>query len=118
MYATSHVLIYLFVTSLTAVLLYPSKMLYPSILPLVSMFDALYKDAEGAAKKVRFFWIAFFVIFFWELLPQWMFPLLTGFSVFCLANQRSPDFTRIFGGSNGNEGLCWTLFSLNNCCPT
>ncbi|KAJ7285153.1 OPT oligopeptide transporter [Mycena rebaudengoi] len=97
MYATSHVLIYLFVTSLTAVLLYPSKMLYPSILPLVSMFDALYKDAEGAAKKVRFFWIAFFVIFFWELLPQ--------VSVFCLANQRSPDFTRIFGGSNGNEGL-------------
>jgi OPT oligopeptide transporter protein len=34
-----------------------------------------------------------------------MFPLLTGFSVFCLANPRSPDFTRVFGGSNGNEGL-------------
>jgi hypothetical protein len=34
-----------------------------------------------------------------------MFPLLTGFSVFCLANPRSTDFTRVFGGSNGNEGL-------------
>jgi hypothetical protein len=34
-----------------------------------------------------------------------MFPLLTGFSVFCLVNPRSPDFTRVFGGSNGNEGL-------------
>jgi hypothetical protein len=34
-----------------------------------------------------------------------MFPLLTGFSVFCLANPRSPNFTRVFGGSNGNEGL-------------
>ena len=44
-------------------------------------------------------------IFFWELLPEWMFPLLTGLSVFCLANQKSQDFTRVFGGSNGNEGL-------------
>lgn len=88
-----------------SVLLYPSKMLYPGVLPLVSMFDALYKDAAGASKKLRLFWIAFFVIFFWEILPEWMFPLLTGFSVFCLANPRSVDFTRIFGGSNGNEGL-------------
>lgn len=44
-------------------------------------------------------------IFFWEMLPEWIFPLLTGFSIFCLANPRSTDFTRIFGGSNGNEGL-------------
>ncbi|KAF7374751.1 OPT oligopeptide transporter [Mycena sanguinolenta] len=88
-----------------SVLLYPSKMLYPAVLPLVAMFDSLYKDVEGANKKLRLFWIAFIGIFFWEILPEWMFPLLTGFSVFCLANPRSQDFTRIFGGSNGNEGL-------------
>ncbi|KAJ7364210.1 OPT oligopeptide transporter protein-domain-containing protein [Mycena albidolilacea] len=88
-----------------SVLLYPSKMLYPAVLPLVAMFDALYKDAAGSSKKLRLFWIAFTVIFFWEILPEWMFPLLTGFSIFCLANPRSADFTRIFGGSNGNEGL-------------
>ncbi|KAJ7031291.1 OPT oligopeptide transporter protein-domain-containing protein [Mycena alexandri] len=88
-----------------SVLLYPSKMLYPSVLPLVAMFDSLYKDVEGSRKKLRLFWIAFIAIFFWEILPEWMFPLLTGFSVFCLANPRSADFTRIFGGSNGNEGL-------------
>ncbi|KDR78980.1 hypothetical protein GALMADRAFT_224231 [Galerina marginata CBS 339.88] len=87
------------------VLLYPSKMLYPGILPLVSMFDALFKDASGAQKKLRLFWIAFAVIFVWELFPEWIFPLLTGFSIFCIANQKSPDFTRVFGGSNGNEGL-------------
>jgi hypothetical protein len=108
--------------TLIAVLLYPSKMLYPGVLPLVSMFDALYKDAAGARKKLKLFWIAFFAcvplimtsksilsiihrIFFWEMFPEWIFPLLTGFSVFCLANPRSQDFTRIFGGSNGNEGL-------------
>ncbi|KAJ7124721.1 OPT oligopeptide transporter protein-domain-containing protein [Mycena filopes] len=93
-----------------SVLLYPSKMLYPSVLPLVAMFDSLYKDAEGSRKKLRLFWIAFIAIFFWEILPEWMFPLLTGFSIFCLANPRSADFTRIFGGSNGNEGL--GLFSI------
>ncbi|KNZ81750.1 hypothetical protein J132_10028 [Termitomyces sp. J132] len=90
---------------LRTVLLYPSKMLYPGILPLASMLDTFFKDAAGIKKKFRIFWIVFGVIFIWELFPEWMFPLLTGFSVFCLANQRSQDFTRIFGGSNGNEGL-------------
>ncbi|KAG5338122.1 hypothetical protein C0989_008200 [Termitomyces sp. Mn162] len=79
------------------------------ILPLASMLDTFFKDAAGIKKKFRIFWIVFGVIFIWELFPEWMFPLLTGFSVFCLANQRSQDFTRIFGGSNGNEGLGWVV---------
>ncbi|KAH9176674.1 OPT oligopeptide transporter protein-domain-containing protein [Lactarius sanguifluus] len=92
------------------VLLYPSKMLYPGVLPLVSMFDAFYQEgntrqSEGNKKRLKLFYVAFFAIFIWEILPEWMFPLLTGFSVFCLANPRSTDFTRVFGGSNGNEGL-------------
>ena len=49
--------------------------------------------------------MSYFRIFLWELVPEWIFPLLTGFSIFCLANQKSADFTRVFGGSNGNEGL-------------
>ncbi|GLB40284.1 putative oligopeptide transporter [Lyophyllum shimeji] len=88
-----------------SVLLDPSKMLYPEVLPLASMFDALYKDAAWPKKRLRVFWIVSGVIFIWELFPEWMFPLLTGLSVFCLANPSSQDFTRIFGGSNGNEGL-------------
>ncbi|KAH8995631.1 OPT oligopeptide transporter protein-domain-containing protein [Lactarius akahatsu] len=92
------------------ILLYPSKMLYPGVLPLVSMFDAFYQEgstrqSEGNKKRLRLFYVAFFAIFIWEIFPEWMFPLLTGFSVFCLANPRSTDFTRVFGGSNGNEGL-------------
>lgn len=92
------------------ILLYPSKMLYPGVLPLVSMFDAFYQEgttrhSEGNKRRLKVFYFVFFAIFLWEILPEWMFPLLTGFSVFCLANQRSTDFTRVFGGSNGNEGL-------------
>ncbi|KAH8985991.1 OPT oligopeptide transporter protein-domain-containing protein [Lactarius hatsudake] len=92
------------------ILLYPSKMLYPGVLPLVSMFDAFYQEgntrkSESNKKRLKLFYVAFFAIFIWEIFPEWMFPLLTGFSVFCLANPRSTDFTRVFGGSNGNEGL-------------
>ena len=80
-------------------------MLYPGILPLVSMLDAFFKDGSNATKKLRLFYIAFLVIFIWELFPEWIFPLLTGFSIFCLANPNSINFTYVFGGTNGNEGL-------------
>lgn len=41
---------------------------------------------------------------------QFVAPTLTGISIFCLARRDSAWFTRIFGGSNGNEGL--GMFSL------
>ncbi|EIW85092.1 OPT oligopeptide transporter [Coniophora puteana RWD-64-598 SS2] len=90
---------------LRTTLLYPSKMLYPAVLPLISMFDALYLDGAVARKKLKVFYICFFVIFFWELLPEWIFPLLTGLSVVCLAAPNSAFVSRVFGGSDGNEGL-------------
>ncbi|KAG2138129.1 OPT oligopeptide transporter protein-domain-containing protein [Suillus cothurnatus] len=79
-----------------SILLYPSKMLYPGVLPLLSMFDALYEGGMAARKKLR--------VFTWCLL-QWIFPLLTGFSIFCLAAPNKAVVSRVFGGSNGNEGL-------------
>lgn len=36
---------------------------------------------------------------------------LTGISIFCLADRKSPWVTRIFGGAAGNEGL--GLFALS-----
>ena len=41
------------------ILLYPSKMLYPGVLPLLSMFDALYEGGMAARKKLRVFYIVF-----------------------------------------------------------
>ncbi|KAG0707311.1 OPT oligopeptide transporter protein-domain-containing protein [Suillus ampliporus] len=87
------------------ILLYPSKMLYPGVLPLLSMFDALYEGGIAARKKLRVFYIVFAVIFIWELFPEWIFPLLTGFSIICLAAPNNAAVSRVFGGSNGNEGL-------------
>ena len=34
-----------------------------------------------------------------------IFPLLTGVSIFCLANNSSPVFRNVFGGASNNEGM-------------
>jgi hypothetical protein len=46
---------------LLGILLYPSKMLYPGVLPLLSMFDALYEGGMAARKKLRIFYMVFAV---------------------------------------------------------
>ncbi|KIK99289.1 hypothetical protein PAXRUDRAFT_132372 [Paxillus rubicundulus Ve08.2h10] len=94
-------------------LLYPSKMLYPSVLPLLSMFDAFFQDGAAARRKLKVFYMVFGAIFIWELFPQWIFPLLTGISIFCLAVPNNANITRVFGGSNGNEGLGLLSFCLD-----
>ncbi|KZO97758.1 OPT superfamily oligopeptide transporter [Calocera viscosa TUFC12733] len=97
-----------------SILLYPTRMLYPGVLPLISMFDAFYGTNKHEIRpKLKLFYIAFFAIFFWELLPEWMFGLLTGFSIFCLANPNSSTFTILFGGTNGNEGLGMLSFCFD-----
>ncbi|KAG1846054.1 OPT oligopeptide transporter protein-domain-containing protein [Suillus subalutaceus] len=88
-----------------SILLYPSKMLYPGVLPLLSMFDALYEGGMASRKKLRVFSMVVAAIFVWELFPEWIFPLLTGVSIFCLAAPNNATVSRLFGGSNGNEGL-------------
>ncbi|KAG1772814.1 OPT oligopeptide transporter protein-domain-containing protein [Suillus occidentalis] len=90
---------------LRGILLYPSKMLYPSVLPLLSMFDAFYRDGIEARRRLKVFYFVFTAIFIWEIVPEWMFPLLTGLSIFCLAAPNNATVSRVFGGSNGNEGL-------------
>jgi hypothetical protein len=49
-------------------------------------------------------------MFAYEIFPAYIFPLLNGFSIICLASQHaSPStvdaITNIFGGADGNEGL-------------
>ncbi|OAX33321.1 OPT superfamily oligopeptide transporter [Rhizopogon vinicolor AM-OR11-026] len=96
-----------------SILLYPSKMLYPGVLPLLSMFDALYKGGMAARKKLKVFYIVFAIIFIWELLPEWIFPLLTGFSIACLSAPNNVFISQVFGGSNGNEGLGFLSISFD-----
>jgi hypothetical protein len=72
--------------------------------------SGLHFDTAINRKRVRLFWTAFAVMFIYEIIPSYIFPLLNGFNIFCLASQHaSPSvqnvFTNIFGGADGNEGL-------------
>ncbi|KAJ7760866.1 peptide transporter MTD1 [Mycena maculata] len=95
-----------------AFLVYPTYMVYPSLLPTVQLFDALHRGKKIflQKKRVRFFWSCFIAIFVWEWFPEFIAPTLTGISIFCLAKRDSPWVSRIFGGAAGNEGL--GLFAL------
>jgi OPT family oligopeptide transporter len=86
-------------------LVYPTKMLWPGVLPLNSLIETLHRNRSEMKKRWNFFWIIFGAVTVWELFPQYVMPVLTGVSVFCLANRNSLVFTNLFGGSNGNEGL-------------
>ncbi|KAF8055167.1 peptide transporter MTD1 [Lyophyllum atratum] len=88
-------------------LVYPTYIVFPNLLPTVQLFDALHRGQKMMLqkKRVKFFWLVFVGIFVWEWFPEYIAPTLTGISIFCLANQNSAWFTRVFGGAAGNEGL-------------
>ncbi|KAJ4480874.1 OPT oligopeptide transporter [Lentinula aciculospora] len=93
-------------------LVYPTSMVFPNLIPTIQMFDVLHRghDNQLQKKRVKFFWTLFIIIFFWQWIPEYFAPMLTGLSIFCLARKNSAWVTRIFGGAAGNEGL--GLFSL------
>ncbi|KAF4583571.1 hypothetical protein EYR38_002324 [Pleurotus pulmonarius] len=71
---------------------------------------ALHFNTVVNTKKIKLFWTAFTGMFFYEVIPAWMFPTLNGINIVCLASQHAPaktvDFiTHLFGGASGNEGL-------------
>ncbi|EPQ56339.1 oligopeptide transporter [Gloeophyllum trabeum ATCC 11539] len=95
---------------------YPSEMVYWGNMPTVSIFQALHFDTAFNHSRLKLFWTAFGVMFVYELIPAYIFPVLNGVSVFCLSahwaqqtgriNQKTVDaFTNVFGGANANEGL-------------
>ncbi|KAF9269595.1 oligopeptide transporter [Marasmius fiardii PR-910] len=97
---------------------YPSEMVYWANLPTVTVFQALHFDTTGNRKRKKLFWGAFTGMFIWEIIPAYIFPLLNGFSIFCLASQKASRrvrdaFTNIFGGAGGNEGLGLLSLSLD-----
>ncbi|KAI0811002.1 OPT oligopeptide transporter [Irpex lacteus] len=108
----SQLLGYGFAGLLSDILVKPTKCFWPANISTANLFQALHWDRQMTSKRVRLFWIIFSVMFVWEIIPQWIFPLLTGISIFCLANNHSSVFRNIFGGASNNEGmglLSWSL---------
>lgn len=92
-------------------LVHPTKMLWPINLPVNTLLETLHRDKRETKHRLKIFYIVFAVLFVWEVFPEYIFTVLTGVSVFCLARQDSLVFTNLFGGSQGNEGL--GMFSVS-----
>ncbi|KAH8093252.1 oligopeptide transporter [Cristinia sonorae] len=97
---------------------YPSEMVYWGNLPTVSIFQALHFDSGANKKRLKLFWTAFTGMFLYEIIPAYIFPLLNGINIVCLATQKSPAgavdvITNLFGGTNGNEGLGFAAISFD-----
>lgn len=86
---------------------------YPSNLPVISLLQALHKERDNMASRMKYFYISFVALFFWQILPTYMIPLLAGISLFCLTNRTSQFATNLFGGSMANEGLGILAISLD-----
>ncbi|KAH8093910.1 OPT oligopeptide transporter protein-domain-containing protein [Cristinia sonorae] len=97
---------------------YPSEMVYWRHLPTVSIFQALHYDSAANAKRLKLFWLSFSGMFAFEIIPAYIFPLLSGVNIVCLATQKAPAsavnvITNLFGGTNGNEGLGFGSISFD-----
>ena len=98
---------------LRGTLVRPTKMLWPINLPVNTLLETLHRDKKETGSHLKLFYIVFAVLFVWEVFPEYMFPVLTGVSVFCLAKQDSLVFTNLFGGAQGNEGLGFLSISFD-----
>ncbi|KAK3654286.1 hypothetical protein LTR22_010762 [Elasticomyces elasticus] len=90
---------------LREVLVYPTKMLWPINLPVATLLETLHRDKVETKRRLKVFYIVFGLAFVWEVFPEYIFTVLTGVSIFCLADQHNLVFTNLFGGAGGNEGL-------------
>jgi OPT family oligopeptide transporter len=95
------------------ILVQPSKMLWPINIPVNSLLETLHRDRAETWRRLKVFLAVFFFMFFYEIIPEWIFPLLQGVSIFCLAQKHSLVFTNLFGGSSGNEGLGFLSISFD-----
>jgi hypothetical protein len=77
---------YSFAGILQEALVYPSITFWPTTIVPANMFQALHFDGGLSSKRTKLFWTVFTAIFVWEIFPQWIFPLLTGVSIFCLVS--------------------------------
>ncbi|KZO91322.1 OPT oligopeptide transporter [Calocera viscosa TUFC12733] len=86
-------------------LVYPTKCFWPANISPANLFQALHYDVGLGSKRVKLFWSVFTFQFFYEILPQWIFPWMTAISIACLANGNSPWVRNVFGGGSNNEGM-------------
>lgn len=56
-------------------LLWQTKMLYPANLPVTTVLETLHKDKGGNKKRMKVFWIIFWIFCIWEIVPEVSFEM-------------------------------------------
>ncbi|KAH9450047.1 hypothetical protein MJO28_014302 [Puccinia striiformis f. sp. tritici] len=96
---------------LRPILVYPTKIVYPGVLPIVALFRSMSGQSETTVKQVSFFKKAMAGISLYEILPTYLAPALSAMSIWCLALPQVPAITNLFGGSLPAEGMGLMAFS-------
>ena len=63
------------------ILVYPTRMLWPYNLPVATLLESLHRDKTVAKQRLRLFYIVFGILFVWEIIPEYIAPVLEGFSI-------------------------------------
>ncbi|PLW56968.1 hypothetical protein PCANC_02784 [Puccinia coronata f. sp. avenae] len=98
---------------LRPILVYPSKMVFPSVLPSVVLFKSMYSNSTESLKQISFFKKALLGIGIYEFFPIYIAPALQAISPWCLTLPKKPEITQLFGGSMAGEGLGFLSLSLD-----
>src|ERR1700722_10127015 len=89
-------------------------MYWPSSLVYVSMFYALHDNlsSSGSRNKFRFFFIAFAIIFVWQIVPSYLFFWVGSISILCLIGPYS-KIMNLLGSAQSGMGLLYFTFDWN-----
>ncbi|WAQ90992.1 hypothetical protein PtA15_13A392 [Puccinia triticina] len=98
---------------LRPILVYPSKMVFPSVLPSVVLFKSMYSRSPESRDQISFFKKALLGIGLYEFFPIYMAPALQAVSPWCLTLPKKAEITQLFGGSMVGEGLGFLSLSLD-----
>lgn len=56
------------------VLVRPTKMLWPMTLPISTLLESLHRDKRESKSRLKIFYVVFFILFFWEIIPEVSLP--------------------------------------------
>lgn len=65
------------------ILVRPTQMYYPGVLPTVSLFNAMHRDPRRTSSSLQFFSWTASAAFLYQWLPSFVFPLLSSLPVLC-----------------------------------
>ncbi|CAG8719018.1 45677_t:CDS:2 [Gigaspora margarita] len=90
----------------------PTNMIWPRSLVFVAMYNTLHRNNTEAEDKIRFFYIAFILIFIWQFIPQYMFPWLASAAILCLISPNN-NVVKTLGSAFRGAGLLVFSFDWN-----